>query len=73
MSNGDKPFKDKVGLVTGSARGIGRSIAEDLADWGANIVVLDVKQADCDKTAAEIADRIAFWRGVQVVEIDRRR
>ncbi|MCB1323856.1 MAG: beta-ketoacyl-ACP reductase [Spirochaetales bacterium] len=57
MSNGDKPFKDKVGLVTGSARGIGRSIAEDLADWGANIVVLDVKQADCDKTAAEIADR----------------
>ena len=57
MSNGDKPFKDKVGLVTGSARGIGRAIAEDLAEWGANIVVLDVKQADCDKTAAEIADR----------------
>ncbi|MBI3396292.1 MAG: 3-oxoacyl-ACP reductase FabG [Spirochaetia bacterium] len=50
-----KPFSNKVALVTGSARGIGRAIAEDLAEWGANQVILDVRQEDCDKTASEIA------------------
>ena len=51
----EKPFKGKVALVTGSARGIGRSIAEDLAEWGADQVILDMKQEDCDKTAQEIS------------------
>lgn len=53
MSN--KPFQGKIALVTGSARGIGRAIAEDLAEWGADQVILDVRQADCEKTASEIA------------------
>lgn len=51
----EKQFKGKVALVTGSARGIGRAIAEDLADWGADQVILDMNQADCDQTASEIA------------------
>jgi len=53
----EKPFKNRVALVTGSARGIGRAIAEDLAAWGADQVILDVNQADCDRTAAEIAEK----------------
>ncbi|MCB1164597.1 MAG: 3-oxoacyl-ACP reductase FabG [Leptospiraceae bacterium] len=61
----EKPFKGKVALVTGSARGIGRSIAEDLAEWGADQVILDVKQEDCDKTAAEVSSQF----GVKAVGI----
>lgn len=56
MSN-DKPFQGKHALVTGSARGIGRAIAEDLAEWGAGQVILDMNLDDCKKTAAEISDK----------------
>jgi len=52
----EKPFQSRTALVTGSARGIGRAIAEDLAAWGANQVILDMKLEDCERTAKEIAD-----------------
>ena len=52
-----KPFINKTALVTGSARGIGRSISEDFADWGCNIVICDVNQKECDVTASEISAR----------------
>lgn len=53
----EKEFKGKTALVTGSARGIGRAIAEDLAEWGADQVILDMDQKDCDQTASEIASK----------------
>ncbi len=51
-------FADKTALVTGSARGIGRTIAEQLAQRNANVVVCDLDQAAVDKTAAEIRGRV---------------
>jgi len=47
-------LKDKVALITGGARGIGRSIALLFAQEGANIVVADVNIEEAQKTAGEI-------------------
>lgn len=48
-------FKDKIALVTGSGRGIGRGIAIELAKQGANVVVNFFRnRKPAEETAAEI-------------------
>ena len=46
---------DKVAIVTGSTKGIGKAMAEGLARAGATVVVSSRKQELCDSVAAEIA------------------
>jgi len=48
-------FKSQVALVTGSARGIGKAIAEGLARRGADVVIADVNLDDARRTSAELA------------------
>jgi 3-oxoacyl-[acyl-carrier protein] reductase len=48
-------FENKVALITGSARGIGRAIAEKLAGRGASVVIADVRAELATATAQEIA------------------
>ena len=49
--------KNKVALVTGAASGIGKRIAEVLADNGAHIAIADINQAAADAAAAQIRTR----------------
>ena len=44
----------RVAIVTGSSRGIGRAIAERLAEHGATVIISSRKADACAETAAAI-------------------
>ncbi|MHC4047569.1 SDR family NAD(P)-dependent oxidoreductase [Bradyrhizobium sp. 23AC] len=52
----------KVAVITGSTRGIGRAIAERMAEHGAKVVISSRKQDVCDQVTKEINDK--FGNGV---------
>jgi NAD(P)-dependent dehydrogenase (short-subunit alcohol dehydrogenase family) len=49
-------LNDKTAIVTGARRGIGRATALALAREGANVVVSDTNQEDCQKVVDEIVE-----------------
>lgn len=50
-------LKEKVAIVTGAGQGIGRGIALRLAEFGANVVLLDIRQDSIDEVAEEIRSK----------------
>lgn len=58
MASGDAymtSLSDKVAIVTGAGRGIGRAVALRLASLGAAVVVNDVEEVGANETAAVIS------------------
>ena len=54
---------DKVAIVTGSARGIGRATAELLSEHGAKVVINDLDGDVAEQTAGEIAGETVVYAG----------
>ena len=48
---------DKVAVITGSSRGIGRAIAESMSALGAKVVISSRKAEACEEVAREIAEQ----------------
>ena len=53
----DLQLKDKVALITGSTKGIGRAIAETLADEGCHVGICARNQAEVDETVASLTSK----------------
>jgi NAD(P)-dependent dehydrogenase (short-subunit alcohol dehydrogenase family) len=58
-------LKDKVAIIAGGARGIGRAIAERYVEEGAKVVVADLLHDEAEQTAREIGPQ-AHAVGVDV-------
>lgn len=54
---GNKPMlADKVAIITGSGRGIGKAIAQAMAQQGAKVVITDINEELCQSTAKELKE-----------------
>lgn len=56
----------KVAIITGSSRGIGRAIAERLAEHGAQVVISSRKKEPCDEVAAALNAKHGAGRAISV-------
>ena len=56
----------KVVVITGSSRGIGKAIAEEMAVHGANVVISSRKQDACDAVTAALNARHGVGRAISV-------
>lgn len=53
----DLGLKDKVAIVTGSARGLGAAMVRRLAEEGAKVIVADIQQEQAQATAQALRDQ----------------
>lgn len=50
-------YKNRLCVVTGAARGIGKACAVKFAEYGADVVMVDINKAQLEKSAEEVAEK----------------
>ena len=50
-------LKDKVAIITGSTKGIGKAIALQLCKAGAKVVISSRKHEECEKFSSELIEQ----------------
>jgi NAD(P)-dependent dehydrogenase (short-subunit alcohol dehydrogenase family) len=59
-------LQDRVAVITGSSRGIGRAIAEAFVEQGAKVVISSRKGPACEEVASAITTRFGAGRAIAV-------
>ena len=62
-------LKDKVAIVTGGSRGIGKAIAQRFAQEGCNLVLVSRTKSDLEKTAESIIKKFSVNVSVYPTDI----
>lgn len=57
-----------MAIITGAARGLGKAIAQGLADAGASVVIADINHVEAETTARTIGNALALSVDVTVRE-----
>jgi len=69
----DRPFRDKVALVTGAASGIGRALCENLVRRGAMVAPADVNQEALAETCSRLSDAAGRGAAPALLDVTDRR
>src|SRR5207302_11437916 len=56
----DMRLDGRVAVITGAGRGLGEAIAHRFAAEGASVAILELNQADGQRTAAEVSNARAY-------------
>lgn len=58
-----KEFENRTAIVTGGAKGIGRTIVKSFAETGASVIVIDTDKECGDTLSKEYGNEVLFYHG----------